>query len=267
MNKYPWLVRIWTVADEESHCGGTLVATKYVVTACHCLYEYSKQAVIINGNDVYLITREYTPAELKVTIGDYKLDTINETGKERHIKVKSIRKHSKWHQSIPGQSAAQTNGYDIAILELEEEVDLTEHTPACLAKLTEGTRYNGERAVAAGWGLTENPKPYPPATAPNEPYEVELKVALSTAADCKDPTGRLAWHEDPSILCALSPDNVERSTCTVSIRSYIYKNIYINEICLKHIILSIVCESSCHHVSIVSVSLCYHQFSTLTLTE
>ena len=94
MNKYPWLVRIWTIkpAEEESHCGGTLVATKYVVTACHCLYEYSKQAVIINGNDVYLITREYTPAELKVTIGDYKLDTINETGNERHIKVKTIRK-------------------------------------------------------------------------------------------------------------------------------------------------------------------------------
>ena len=260
MNKYPWLVRIYQPGDEDGHCGGTLVASKYVITACHCLYEYKEVAGdSIGYYDRPTVVREYKAREIEVSIGDHKLDTTNETGREKRVKVKSIKKHYKWNQP--------TNGYDIAILELEVEVDLTIHTPACLAKLTEGTRYNGERAVAAGWGLTENPKPYPPATAPNEPYEVELRVALSTAADCKDPTGRLAWHEDPSILCALSPDNVERSTCTVSIRSYIYKNIYINEICLKHIIRSIVCESSCHHVIIVSVSLCYHQFSTLTLTE
>ena len=171
-------MRIWTIkpAEEGSHCGGTLVATKYVVTACHCLYEYSKQAVIINGNDVYLITREYTPAELKVTIGDYKLDTINETGDEKHVKVKSVRKHRNWHQRIPGQSAAKTNGYDIAILELEEEVDLTEHTPACLAKQTEGTKYDGEKAVTAGWGLTEIPVVGQPFEYPNEPSEEVSKT-------------------------------------------------------------------------------------------
>ena len=181
MNKYPWLVRIWTIkpAEEESHCGGTLVATKYVVTACHCLYEYSKQAVIINGKEVYLITREYTPAELKVTIGDYKLDTINETGNEKHVKVKSVRKHRNWHQRIPGQSAAKTNGYDIAILELEEEVDLTIHTPACLAKQTEGTKYDGEKAVTAGWGLTEIPVVGQPFEYPNEPSE-EVSKTITT---------------------------------------------------------------------------------------
>ena len=259
-------MRIFHSGDEVWHCGGTLVASKYVITASHCLYEYKE--VEVDSAGLYepptkiVPVREYKAREIEVSIGDHKLDTTNETGREKRVKIKSIKKHYKWDRD-----RGATHGYDIAILELEVEMDLTIHTPACLAKLTEGTRFNGERAVAAGWGLTENPKPYPPATAPNEPYEVELKVALSTAADCKDPTGRLAWHEDPSILCALSPDNVERSTCTVSIRSYIYKNIYINEICLKHIIRSIVCESSCHHVIIVSVSLCYHQFSTLTLTE
>ena len=123
-----------------------------------------------------MITREYTPAELKVTIGDYKLDTINETGNEKHVKVKSVRKHRNWHQRIPGQSAAKTNGYDIAILELEEEVDLTKYTPACLAKLTEGTKYDGEKAVTAGWGLKEIPVVGQPFEYPNEPSEEVSKT-------------------------------------------------------------------------------------------
>ena len=216
MNKYPWLVRIFHSGDKVGHCGGTLVASKYVITACHCLYEYKEDpAGLFDPEATFKPVREYKAIEIEVSIGDHKLDTTNETGREKRVKVKSIKKHYKWDRD-----RGVTHGYDIAILELEVEVDLTIHTPACLAKLTEGTRFYGERAVAAGWGLTENPKPHPPATAPNEPYEVELKVALSTATDCKNPTGRLST-EDPSHLCALSPDIVERSICNVSIEETI----------------------------------------------
>ena len=34
-NKYPWMVY---VRPGNFICGGTLVASKYVVTAAHCLY-------------------------------------------------------------------------------------------------------------------------------------------------------------------------------------------------------------------------------------
>ena len=216
MNKYPWLVRIFHSGDEKGHCGGTLVASKYVITACHCLYEYKEvtdeSAGLFQLPSKIVPVREYKAREIEVSIGDHKLDTTNETGREKRIKVKSTKKHYKWDQP--------TMTYDIAILELEVELDLTIHTPACLAKLTEGTRFYGERAVAAGWGLTENPKPYNQVTSPNEPYEVELKVALSTATACKDPTDQKTV-EDPSILCALSPDNLERGACKVSIEETI----------------------------------------------
>ena len=218
MNKYPWLVRIFHSGDEKGHCGGTLVASKYVITACHCLYEYKEvedSVGLYNPEATYKPVREYKAREIEVSIGDHKLDTTNETGREKRVKIKSIKKHYKWDRDL-----GTTHGYDIAILELEVEVDLTIHTPACLAKLTEGTRFNGERAVAAGWGITENPKPYPPVTSPNEPYEVELRVALSTATACKDPTDQKT-AEDPSILCALSPDNLERGACKVSIEETI----------------------------------------------
>ena len=41
INKYPWLVRIIS-RDGDSYnfggfCGGTLVASKFVITAAHCL--------------------------------------------------------------------------------------------------------------------------------------------------------------------------------------------------------------------------------------
>ena len=172
MNKYPWLVRIFHSGDKVGHCGGTLVASKYVITASHCLYEYKE--VEVDSAGLYepptkiVPVREYKAREIEVSIGDHKLDTTNETGKEKRIKVKSTKKHHKWDQP--------TMTYDIAILELEEEVDLTEHTPACLAKQTEGTKYDGEKAVTAGWGLTEIPVVGQPFEYPNEPSEEVSKT-------------------------------------------------------------------------------------------
>ena len=174
MNKYPWLVRIFLSGDEKGHCGGTLVASKYVITACHCLYEYKEvedSVGLYNPEATYKPVREYKAREIEVSIGDHKLDTTNETGREKRVKIKSIKKHYKWNQP--------TNGYDIAILELEEEVDLTKYTPACLAKLTEGTKYDGEKAVTAGWGLTEIPVVGQPFEYPNEPSE-EVSKTITT---------------------------------------------------------------------------------------
>ena len=37
INKYPWIVSI-AVPGFNHWCGGTLVASKYVVTAAHCMW-------------------------------------------------------------------------------------------------------------------------------------------------------------------------------------------------------------------------------------
>ena len=114
-------MRIFHSGDKVGHCGGTLVASKYVITASHCLYEYKE--VEVDSAGLYepptkiVPVREYKAREIEVSIGDHKLDTTNETGREKRVKVKSTKKHHKWDQP--------TMTYDIAILELEEEVDLT----------------------------------------------------------------------------------------------------------------------------------------------
>ena len=60
-------------------------------------------------------------------------------------------------------------GNDAAILKLEQALDLTEYTPACLARVTEGTRFYDIKATAVGWGsiaaLSEGP--YHPSLHPH----------------------------------------------------------------------------------------------------
>ena len=67
----------------------------------------------------------------------------------------------------PGQI---TFDYDIAILELNEEVDLKIYTPACLAK--KGDNFIGQTATAAGWGYTDKEE----KLKPDVPHEAQFPV-------------------------------------------------------------------------------------------
>ena len=218
MNKYPWLVRLSEVnKPERTVCGGTLVASKYVVTACHCTYEYDKVTQTS-------IKRKYLPADLLAIIGDYRKDTLNETGREKRIKVKNIKRHHKYekNQPVPSKSTLN-NGYDIAILELWDEVELTEYSPACLAKQTEGTRFNGKRAVVYGWGKIANPSvKWPRPRNPNYPSEIELKIDSSSCIDLaeKKPDAMIRQAQEPRIFCAgldKGIDTVQAGICHVRI--------------------------------------------------
>ena len=59
-NKYPWMVGLLKQWGLELFCGGTLVASKYVVTAAHCVHNLTDNQG--NGYDGPL-----KPSDLKVT--------------------------------------------------------------------------------------------------------------------------------------------------------------------------------------------------------
>ena len=166
-------------------CGGTLVASKYVISAAHCM-------------------KGKTADQMAVRIGDHDLsiDTEPLTLPPKTVNVKAITDHPDYNQNI-------VDGYDISILELEEELDLDVYTPACLEKNMDDSLFSGPgtwTGTVAGWGLLEEARWLWP-TPPNEtsvPHEVDLPIM--PAADCK--WSHRCWPfwpfctSVPSIICA-----------------------------------------------------------------
>ena len=174
INKYPWLVRMEGYYGERwgSMCGGTLVASKYVITAAHCV-------TIRKGSSVA------KPAdEIRTIIGDHNLfSSGEELIQPKTVNAITITNH-------PSYTGRIGDGYDISIVELEEEVDLDIYTPACLAKSDDATTFDGKMATVAGWGLDAN------GNWPNPMVPHEVNVPVMESEECYN-----LIHE-PSILCA-----------------------------------------------------------------
>merc|ERR1712014_80238 len=60
INKYPWLVRLFNSDETGSFCGGTLVASKYVISAAHCMFEL---------DDSGIVTAATEASQIKIRIG------------------------------------------------------------------------------------------------------------------------------------------------------------------------------------------------------
>ena len=108
INKYPWMVSL--VSSGGGHfCGGTLVASRYVVTAAHCL----------EGS---------LPSELAVVLGEHDTTVTGEGSiGELSLAVAAIFSHENYDSF--------TLDNDISVLELAEEVDINTYTPACMAQV------------------------------------------------------------------------------------------------------------------------------------
>merc|ERR1712087_823297 len=161
-NKYPWVAAL--MSNGGQFCGGTLVASKYVVTAAHCMFldQDATQAV--------------AAADITVRLGEHDLASTTDTTILKDVKVKTIMNHENY------KPATGSLDNDITVLELMEEVDLNTFTPACLAQTTDATTFDGKNAWVYGWGTTSSG-----GASSSVLLEVELPVV--TKATCETAMG------------------------------------------------------------------------------
>ena len=126
VNEWPWIV---SLADDQSNlegnhaCGGTLVASRWVVTASHCVEYYETGDV------------------LKVVLGEHDLAKENENELPRRVlDVEKWILHPLYNTT--------TIDNDIALIKLVDEVDLNVYTPACLPNA--GENFEGKTAWVYG---------------------------------------------------------------------------------------------------------------------
>jgi len=161
INKYPWIVSIQRTSDSSHICGGSLVASKYVVTSARCLYRD---------------TNPYTESDIQVRIGDYDLSVVGETSiAEKTLGVAAIRRHENF--IIVGDNG--NSDWDVAVLELSEHLDLETVTPSCLARTSDRTSFDGKPAQAYGWGATVSSGSYS-----DKLHEVTLPVLTNN--ECRE---------------------------------------------------------------------------------
>ena len=201
MVKYPWLVALWlrdpSLAPAEytgpRGCGGTIIASRFVISAAHCLYLADQNKIVY---------KELFKNDLAVRVGEHILNEYGETGLEIFVNINHIYKNPNYQQNL--HQPRWKNGYDMVMFELEYDLPLDTYTPACLPRHSEGNRFDGKTITLAGWGYTTAAMD----VINNEPYEVNLTV--STIDAC------LLSNQNPSIMCAGQPE-IGKGACKVKI--------------------------------------------------
>jgi hypothetical protein len=171
INEYPWMVSV-ADAGESQFCGGTLIASQWVLTAAHCMFHDTAG------------TQPKTAAELLAVLGEHdNQDTTESKIPKKAVKVSEIINHADY--------SADTSNNDIALLKLAEEVDMSVYAPACLPSTADN--FEGKNAWVYGWGSLEYGGQYP-----SKLMEVEVPVVSNTVCQTAMPEFSIT----DAMLCA-----------------------------------------------------------------
>ncbi|XP_031749650.1 serine protease 27-like [Xenopus tropicalis] len=165
-NKWPWQVSLRDT-NGRHFCGGSLINNKWVVSAAHCINNPSDLSSIV------------------VFLGSYMLSEPNQ--QEIRVAVMRIIVHPRYDK--------YSSINDISLLELENEVVLTDAIiPVCLptAAVTFPT---GLKCWATGWGAI-----LPGVPLPNPKILQEVALPMIDSQTCSQ------YFSTPSTKAAISPN-------------------------------------------------------------
>ena len=184
-NEFPWLVNIWVrkyhlIYFNES-CSGSIISTKTIITAAHCLYE---------DQDLLSLDR------ISIIVSDH--DTSKPRDGDFVVQACSTTPHPDF------DVMDQSRDYDIGFITLCKELTWSKFvSPICLPD--KNYDYEAREAIVAGWGFEKLNDP-----KPNNKILQKVKQITWTNAKCVDRT----WVDQTTLsnrqICAAYEDV---STC------------------------------------------------------
>ncbi|XP_074596464.1 transmembrane protease serine 9-like [Brevipalpus obovatus] len=156
-HKYPWLTHIKMDKNGgTSMCGGSLIDSRRVLTAAHCVFNRTDHRI---------------PAEnIRVYLG---VQLRNETYEV--IKPNKVS-HYEVGELYPGYL-----GYDIALLVLEQPVQFTRTiSPICISAYDSDSYLENKKLTVAGWGISDL---LPSRSDPNKTIPFIPIVPMETEVD------------------------------------------------------------------------------------
>lgn len=161
---YPWQALI---LNQQSRCGGALIDKWHVVTAGHCVSNF---------------TNSYKkPVGMRVLLGEYSLNKTDEPYPTQRRLVSKVYVHPYYRFS------PQADRYDVAVLKLDRPVQYRPHIlPICLPAKNQ---YIPEltHAMVSGWGARD------PESNLRPRYLQAVDVRVVDSKRCED------WHSSKRI--------------------------------------------------------------------
>ncbi|CAL7934740.1 unnamed protein product [Xylocopa violacea] len=134
--RWPWMAAIFLYGSKRTEfwCGGSLIGSRYILTAAHCTRDHRQ--------------RPFAARQFTVRLGDIDLERNDEPSAPETYTVKQIHAHPKF---------SRVGFYnDIAVLELAKPVRRSPYViPICLPQPRfRNERFAGARPTVVGWGTT-----------------------------------------------------------------------------------------------------------------